>query len=187
MSSQNILNLLSRPGLEVVRDLFLHNFNRPLQTKFVRFILDPIHSELVISSLDESSDGEVGIYRNEYRWPYLKADLAVLLPYPMAVQFNYPLTFRQLRPQLLSRYGILLEENEFSLSAGAIPLTDDDIVDSTLVNHYGQFHLYAHANSGRFKENSTLSLIFIQPDRRVPLRALFDLKVPGILNVMAMS
>jgi hypothetical protein len=183
--SNSLTSLLSRPGLDVVKDLFLASFIRPLDLKFLQFTLDASTSELVITSLDESQDGEVGIYRNNFRWPYVKANLSTLLPYAMALRIDYPLTFRQLRTQLLDRYQIYMDENEFSLSPDAVPLTDDSAVDSTLVSGYGQFNLYAAATSGRFVTNSQLKLMFIQPNRRVPLQALFDLRVPDILGEMA--
>lgn len=185
MSNSPVLNPLNKTGLEVVKDMFFRTFTRPLQLPFLEFTLDASQSELVITSLDESAAGDVGIYRNGYRWPYAKANLTTLVPYPLALQCAYPLAFWQLKAQLMNRYQILLEEGEFALSAGAVPLTNDDMVDSTLINNYAQFTLYASSTSGRFIADSHLQLIFIQPDQRVPLRGLFDLKVPNILDIMA--
>jgi hypothetical protein len=186
MSNTPTPSLLNRTGSEVVKDLFFQSFSRALQVKFLDFTVDAPQSQLVITSLDESQDGEVGIYRNVYRWSYLKADLTAMFPYSLAVQAQYPVTFRQLQSLLLNRYNLLLEPNEFCLSPNAVPLVEDDLINSTLLNNYSQMKLYAHAQSARFVENSELSLIFIQPDRRIPLRALFDLKTPNVLDVMAL-
>ncbi len=184
MSNLSPISALGRTALEAVKNLFLAVFTRTLDTRFVDFSLDAQRSELVITSKEESDSGEVGIYRGVYRWPYGKANLDSILPYPLAVQVEYPLTFRSLRAQLQSRYQIYLEENEFALTVGGTPLVDDSLLDSPLQNQYGQFRLYATTNSARFTAGSTLQLIFIQPTKRVSLRTLLDIKAPDGLGVL---
>lgn len=184
MSNLSPISAMGRTALEAVQNLFLAVFTRPLDTRFVDFSLDTRSSELVITSKEESDSGEVGIYRGAWRWPYRKANLDSVLPYPLAVQVEYPLTFRALRAQLLSRYQILLEENEFALTVGGTPLVDDSLVAAPLMNQYGQFYLYATESSGRFMAGTKLQLVFLQPTKRVPLRALFDLKAPDALGAL---
>ncbi len=176
---------LGKSALDAVIALFFTHFTRPLDSRFVDFSLDVNSSELIITSKEESSSGEVGIYRGQYRWPYQKADLSLVIPHPLAIQAEYPMTFRQLRSQLLTRYQIVLEENEVSLANGGPGLTDDDNIATPLINQFGQFHLYATENSGRFQAGTRMTLIFIQPGRRIPLRALFDVRAPDALGVLA--
>lgn len=180
----NQISDLGRSALEAVQSLFLSLFTRSLDTRFLDFSLDVGRAELVINSKEESSSGEVGIYKGSYRWPYLKADLAAVVPHPLAVEVSYPLTFRQLRTQLLTRYQIAMEEGELALMVDGVGLMDDDNIATPLLNQYGQFHLYATAQSGRFVAGSRMSLIFLQPGKRVPLRALFDVKSPNMLGAL---
>lgn len=184
MSNLSPISALGRTALEAVKNLFLAVFTRALDTRFVDFSVDSARSELVITSKEESESGEVGIYRGTFRWPYTKANLDSILPYPLAIQADYPLTYRSLRAQLLTRYQILLEENEFSLTPNGTPLVDDSQVATPLMNQYGQFYLYATVSSGRFVANSKLQLVFLQPTKRVPLRGLFDLKAPDGLGAL---
>ncbi len=185
MSNLSQIIDLGKTALDAVISLFYLHFTRTLDPRFVNFSLDVQNSELIITSRDESSSGEVGIYRGEYRWPYAKANLSLVCPHPLVVQAEYPMTFRQLRSQLLTRYQIVLEEGEFSLTNGGAGLMDDDNIATPLINQYGQFYLYATAQSGRFQAGSRMTLIFIQPGRRVPLRGLFDLKAPNVLGELA--
>lgn len=180
----NQISDLGRSALEVVVGLFLNVFSRPLNQNFVEYSLDVATSELVITSKEESSSGEVGIYKGSYRWPYLKANLNTALPHPLAVELAYPLTFRQLRAQLLTRYQIAVDEGELALTVGGEGLEDNDTINVPLLNQYGQFHLYATAQSGRFVAGSRMTLIFLQPGSRLPLRALFDTKQPAVLDVL---
>lgn len=176
---------LGKTALEAVKAMFLAAFSRTLNTNFVHFQLDASSGELIIAARDESDSGEVGIYRGVFRWPYNKASLNVACPNPLVVEIGHPLTFRQLRMQLQSRYDILLEENDVSLTVGGAGLLDDSILATPLMNEYGQFRLYATAASGRFLAGTYLSLIFIQPHTRVPLRALFDFKSQDALGILA--
>jgi hypothetical protein len=173
-NSTNTPTDLWRPALDMIVDLFFATFMRPINRDFVEFSLDVATSELVITSKEESASGEVGIYKGSYRWPYLKANLSLVLPHPLAVEVAYPLTFRQLRQQLLTRYQINLEEGEVALTVGGPGLMDNDNITTPLINQYAQFHLYATAQSGRFQTGSRMSLIFLQPGGRVPLRGLLD-------------
>lgn len=185
MSNLSQLIDLSKNALDAAIHLFFVHFNRPLDTRFINFSLDANSGELIVASREESADGQVGIYRGTFRWPYNKADLALALPHPLVVQAEYPMTYRQLRAQLLSRYQIVLEEHEFSLTSGGAGLVDDDNIVTPLINQFGQFHLYATNASGRFIANTRFSLIFIQPGRRVPLRALLDVRAGDGLGTLA--
>lgn len=178
--------LLSMTSLEAVIALFYSFFNRPLDERFIQLSLDKENSELIIASKDESTDGQVGGYRGSYRWKYRKANLSVTCPNPLAIQIEYPTNFRELRNRLLSRYQFLLEENEFSLSPNGVNgLTDDSTINIDLLEEYGQLKLFATANSGRFLLGTELTLIVLQPNERMPLRALLDVRAPDLLSVMA--
>lgn len=185
MSNLSQLVDLSKSALDAAIQLFFAHFSRPLDTRFINFSLDVNAGELIITSREESADGQVGIYRGTFRWPYLKSDLALALPHPLVVQAEYPMTFRQLRAQLVSRYQIVLEENEFSLTSGGPGLVDDSNIATPLMDQYGQFYLYATNASGRFIAGTRMSLIFLQPGRRVPLRALLDVRAEDGLGTLA--
>lgn len=180
----NQITDLGRSALEAVVALFLNVFTRPLNQSFVEYSLDVATSELVITSKEESASGEVGIYKGSFRWPYIKANLSTVLPHPLAVELAYPLTFRQLRAQLLTRYQIAFEEGELATSVGGPGLMDNDVISTPLINQFGQFHLYATAQSGRFVAGSRMSLVFLQPGSRIPLRALFDTKQTDMLGTL---
>ncbi|WJJ55127.1 hypothetical protein [Xanthomonas phage RTH11] len=185
MSNLSRISSLSRTALEAVQNLFLAVFTRSIDTRFVDFSLDRQNSELIITSKEESESGEVGIYRGAYRWPYNKASLNTSVPFPLAVQVEYPLTFRALRAQLLARYEILLEENEFAMTLGGTPLVDDSLLDQPLLMEFGQFKLYATSSSGRFVAGTYLTLVFVQPNKRISLRSLFDTTKTDLLGSLA--
>lgn len=185
MSNPSPIRQLGVSALEAVTGLFLASLTRPLNTDFVQFELDVTSGQLVIAARSESDGGVAGTYRGSYRWDYRKANLNLVIPHPLAVEVQYPLTFRQLRTQVMSRYGIYLEEKEFSLTDGGPGLEDDDILNTPLLNEYGQFRLYATDQSGRFVAGSSFALIFLQPHTRVPLRGLFDVNNPNPLGVLA--
>ncbi|QVD49364.1 hypothetical protein LUCX_294 [Xanthomonas phage vB_XciM_LucasX] len=184
MSNLSQFSVLSKTALEAVVNLFYYVFTRTLNRDFVEFALDTTTSELVITSKQESASGEVGIYRGSYRWPYGKASLQQVLPHPLAVEIAYPVSFRLLRQQLLTRYEFLVEEGELDVVQDGVGLQDDQTVSADLANSYGQLRLYATSKSGRFVANSYLTLMFIQPNTRIPLRALLDFKSGPTLGAM---
>ena len=185
MSNPSPRSLLSRSSLEAVKEQFLALFTRPLRTEFIDFSLDAPQSQLILTARAESDSGEASTYRGSYRWTYVKANLATVLPHPLAVEHVYPMTYRQLRSQLRSRYGLHLEEHELAETNGGVGLVDDSIIDVPLAETYIQLHLYATPQSARFVTGSTLRLLLIQPHRRVPLTALLDHNAPQALNVLA--
>jgi hypothetical protein len=182
MSTLTQISTLSRTALDAVINLFFFVFTRALDRNFVEFALDTQTSELVITAREESPSGEVGIYRGVHRMPYQKAVLQSIVPYPLAVEFGYPLTYRQLRQQLTTRHQILIEEGEFAVAAGGEGMVDDDIISVPLLNDYAQFKIYATGDSGRFVKDSYMTLIFLQPNRRIPLRAILDIKSGPVLK-----
>lgn len=176
MSKLNQLSALGKTALEAVVEMFFSVFTRELDRNHVRFELDVANSELIITSLDQTASGATGIYRGTARVPYLKADLSQVCPYPLAVQATYPVTFRELRAQLRSRYDIILEQGEMATKLNGTPLTDEMTISEPLMAEYGQFKLYATQFSGRYRAGTSMTLIFIQPNKRVPLSALLDLE-----------
>lgn len=178
MSKLNQISALGKNALDAVVDLFFSVFTREIDRNHVRFELDVANSELVITSLDQTAGGTTGIYRGTARVPYLKADLSQVCPVPLAVQTTYPVTFRELRAQLRTRYDIVLEQGEVAARINGTPLTDEMTISEPLMQEYGQFKLYATQFSGRYRAGTSMTLIFIQPNKRVPLRALLDLENP---------
>lgn len=172
-------------ALEAAKQQFRAVFTRPLLEQFVTFSLDTAASQLVIAARTESDSGEASSYRGSYRWTYVKVNLATVLPHPLALETPYPMSFRQLRAQLQARFGVHLEEGEFALTAGGTGLQDDDNVNAELGSSYAQLRLYALPSSGRFVAGSSFGLIFVQPQRRVPLTAVLDLNAPGVLSPLA--
>lgn len=174
MSTPNQLSVLGKNALDAVVTLFLSMLTRPLRSDHVRFRLDTTTTELVVESLDVTADNETGLYIGQSRWPYQKARLDVILPQPLVVELGYPTTFRQLRASLFTMHGVVVEEGELALTVGGAALNDNDQISRPLLDAYGHLRLYATEDSGRFVAGSSMTLLFIQPDRRVPLKGLFD-------------
>ena len=185
MSNQITSIGLHLSALETVKALFLATFTRPLEERFLNFTLDVANSRMTISAKTESQEGESSLYRGVAQFLYVKASLNVVVPHPLAVEFPYPMTFRQLRSQLLTRYNFLVEEGELALSANGPGLLDDTLISQPLASEYVQLRLYATVTSGRFTAGSSMGLIVLQPQRRVPLTALVDVNAPDVLNVLA--
>lgn len=182
MSNQNLS--LGISSLEAVKQLFLNTFQRSLDVRFVTFELSPTTSELVITSRDESDSGEVGIYRGSYRWGYNKVPLEVVFPHALPIEATYPLTYRQLKAHFLNRFGVLLEERDLALSQGGQPLIEGTILDVPLDLTYSQLTLYATGESGRFQAGTSVSVLFLQPNTRIPLKGLLDTQHQDDLQVL---
>lgn len=176
---------LGLTAVALVKELFLNSFTGPLNPAAVSFALDVNRSQLVITPSAVIGDAIVSDFSGVYRFSYVKADLEQVIPHPIAVLVaNYPMTYRQLRNQLMARYGFLLEQKEFALAVDGASLEDDSNITTPLKNQYGQLTLYATDDSGRFLKNTSFSLIVLQPNLRVPLRALLDVIVPDTLSVL---
>src|SRR5690606_14115855 len=125
----------------------------------------------------------------EYRWTYNKADLTAVFPGPLTIESDYPPSYRQLKSLLKGRYGFEIQDQEFSLTYGGEPLAGEDSVSTPLVDDYSQLLLYPTPCAPRFQMAtaagpSALGLIFIQPNKRVPLRALMDFNQSAILPLL---
>lgn len=165
---------LDVPEQTAIEESFFSVLTKPLNRNFVNLTLDAVNSQLVITPRDGADSSSTSPYRGEYRWSYTKVDLDSLIPYALSLETDYPLTYRALRQQLLTRYQINIAEGEFSLTPGGAGLRNDDTVNTPLQDNYTNIQIYARPESARFRTDSSIRLTFIQPTRRVPLRALFD-------------
>lgn len=175
---------LDVPEQTAIEESFFSVLTKPLDRTLVNLTLDPINSQLVVTPRDGADTSTTSPYRGEYRWNYVKVNLDTLIPYALSLESDYPLTYRALRQQLLTRYQINIDEGEFSLTLGGPGLGNDDLVDTPLQDDYIQVRIYARPESARFSAGSTIRLTFIQPTRRVPLRALFDSDHRGDLETL---
>jgi len=162
------------PEQTAIEESFFSVLTKPLDRNLVEITVDAVNSQLVITPRDGADSSTTSPYRGEYRWSYTKVNLDTLIPYALSLETDYPLTYRALRQQLLTRYQINIAEREFSLTPNGPGLRDDDNVNTPLQDGYTHVSIYARPESARFRRNSTIRLTFIQPTRRVSLRALFD-------------
>lgn len=150
---------LARTGLDCAVERFRSSLSQPILEGHVRYELDAPASELVIVSLEETPQGEIGRYRGTARFGYGKVQLGLVLPNVIAATLAYPTTFRLLKQWLMSTYGILLEEGEFAIStAPTHGLAGDDLIDVVPGASNSVVSLIALPASGRWVAGSTLRL-----------------------------
>jgi hypothetical protein len=150
---------LARSGLDCAIAQLQNALSQPILEAHVRYELDAAASELVIISLDETTEGEIGKYRGTARFAYGKAGLDKVLPYPLVCTLGYPTTYRLLKQWMWETYGVLLEEGEFALSsAPTYGLVNDDPVNVAPAAGNSFVELIALPASGRWKTGTTLRL-----------------------------
>ncbi len=185
MMTVNPASPLAQESLSFVLNMFRAQLIKPLDENHVIFSLDAPTSRLVITAREVSTNGELGKYFGEFRQPYVKADLARVLPYPVLYNMPYPATYRILRRGLEEQYGILLEQGEFALSnAPTHPLVDDDELNLSPNADNGEIWLTALASSGRWQTNSTIKLIVVPPAGPNRLNAIVATDRAGSLETL---
>lgn len=151
---------LALPALEAVIGQLDRQLSTPLVKEHLNFSLDQGSSELVIQAKDFTRNGDVGIYKGSTRYPYGKADLLKVLPYPLVYTGPYPTIFRNLAQWMKATYGILMEEGEFATTnRPTTPLVGNAPVDAEPETSVGVVSLVALASSGRWQAGSTIRLL----------------------------
>lgn len=185
MLTVNPASPLAQESLPFVLNMFRAQLIKPLDENHVIFSLDAPTSRLVITAREISTNGELGKYFGEYRQPYIKADLARVLPHPVLYNKPYPATYRILRRGLEEQYGIVLEQGEFALSSAPThPLVDDDELSLAPNVNHGEIWLSALPSSGRWQTDSMIKLIVVPPNGPNRLNAIVATDRAGSLDTL---
>lgn len=153
--------LLTRTALATLTEHFDTITNHVVDHNQVAYSVSAATSEFVLTGRTVTLEGDVGLYSGEIRIPYTKVDVASLLPTPLLVELNYPLRFGELRTYLQSRYGIVLEAEEFATTTRPdVGLYDDIYLDTPLELTAAVVELVARPVSGRFNAGGVFRLRF---------------------------
>lgn len=151
---------LGLTALDAVIGHLQRQLSTPLVLEHLNFTLDRGSSELLIQAKDFTRNGDVGLYKGSVRYPYGKADLLKVLPYPLVYTGPYPTVFRNLAQWMRSTYGVLLEEGEFATTnRPTTALAGNAPVDAEPETNVGVVTLVALASSGRWQAGTTLRLL----------------------------
>jgi hypothetical protein len=173
------MNLLGQTALDCVTAQFRAVFTETIDERYVKYSLDAPNSRLQIQALLQGTDGSTGIYENNASCTYAKANLGVLVPYPVVYDGAWPTTYRLLKTYLQSRYGFLLEDGEFTIASNLVttPLQADDAVNATPNPMTGEVALTAVPASGRWKTGTSLRLVIAASNGPTRLTALVPTSV----------
>ncbi len=153
--------LLTRTTLETLSEHFDTVTNHVVDRNQVEYSVSGATSEFVLTGRTVTLEGDVGQYSGEIRIPYTKVDIESLLPTPLLVELNYPVRFGQLRTYLQSRYGIVLEQEEFAtVTRPGVGLYDDIYLDTSLELTAAVIELVARPVSGRFNAGGAFRVRF---------------------------
>ena len=151
---------LALPALDAVILQLQKQLSSPLVLEHLDFRLDRGSSELIINAKDFTRNGEVGVYKGSARYPYGKADLQKVLPYPLVYTGPYPTIFRNLAQWMRATYGILMEEGEFATTnRPTVPLVGNAPIDAEPETNVGVVSLVALASSGRWRAGTSIRLL----------------------------
>lgn len=156
-------HFLQKTGLETLVANFKASLTKSVPDDHVRYSVDAVNSRLKVEALDITELGELGKFDGVFYWPYTKAGLDVVLPYPLLCAIPYPTTFRQICGLLESRYKLHLEENDLSMTLNGPGLKMVDPVDKLLDASNGTLRLYALPTSPRFLAGTSLYLTIAPP------------------------
>lgn len=133
-------------------------------------------STVTVTTRAMSKEGLIGPYVGSLVMPYSKRSLNDLFPYPFVYEIDYPTTFVMLATHLNSRYGVLLEDGEFTLDGNTqtTALSNTDPLDAH-PTALGEIVFRATAHSGRFVQGSTLTLRLTSPGQPAPLGTILAL------------
>lgn len=168
-------NPLRYTALECVRELYRDRLTILLDEPHVDFAVDAVNSQVVIRSREIATNGQLGKYIGEHRRPYQKANLNLVVPFPIVLPSLYPATFMQIAQSLRTLYGVVLEEGEFSqASQPTLALLNNDLINTPPNPANGEVELTALPSSGRWVTGSKLRLIAAHPSLAVGLPTLID-------------
>lgn len=176
---------LGYSALDYVLKIFREKLSFTLDETKVSFSLLPEISSLKVSARDLSTVGEFVTLQGDAFITYEKADLGNVLPLPLVYKGTYPVEFRIFKSFIKNTYGIILEENEFTLENTIIP----NVIDSTVIDvspnpANGEIVFKALPSSGRWKENSELRVIVLTPTLPIRLNSLISLREPVSLETL---
>ncbi len=115
--------LFNSSGLECFKDLVVREHAFVFNNTFVTFdyagFTDSTAS-VRITSNTAPVNGLNPIYRNDYIYQYQKVSLATLIPTDIEFGGQYPCTVESFKSYLLSVFGLLIEDQDFSIMNGSV-------------------------------------------------------------------
>ena len=181
MSSVNPTSPLAMASDRYLKQLYTQSLNKPLDLDHVTITVLPAQSKIRVGALAYTEHGEVGKYKGFFEVEYVKADLNKILPHPVLYTGNYPVQYGELCESLLNTYGMVLEENEFTLD-GTTPLTNSSLLDIRPAVNSDIVKLTALPESGRWKSGSYLSLRIAVSNHAQSLASIIAQGQPGSIS-----
>jgi hypothetical protein len=177
---------LGQTGLEAAIAQMRAKLRKSLDERFVEYSLDATNAILHVNSLERSATGDYGKYAGSAQLSYEKVSLYDVAPEPILYTGQYPILFVQFAGWVKQQYGIVLEENEFTISGG--PLTE--LINSSIMSFppdadSGLMKLRAGVNSARFLAGSEIKFHMAPDNGPVYLKGLMNIYYQGDLKQLA--
>lgn len=162
-----ILNLFNATSLQSALELLWRTQGVRLDLDHVDLELtsvDAISSNLKITARPIALNGAIGKYSGEANFPFLKADIDLLIPEDIVFGDSYPTTFSKMKTGMFQLYGLLVEENELvqELDPTLTPLKEGSSITAVLdVNN--RMHLLVTEQSKRWKAGGRIRVKITGP------------------------
>lgn len=178
--------VLTVSGIEAVRDLIESKTLKPIDWNQIDLKIDPSNSEWTLEARAFDPQGIDGQYIGSMTGRYIKADLSTLLPAPLFIDRNYPLSYRQLADALQAQYGIVIEEMDFALASHPyLPLSFQDQLSEPLEETSGMVELVSTVQSIRFQPGQRIRLLFAKQANKGRLQQQFRQSKTAYLDDLA--
>lgn len=151
--------------------------------RYVTLTIDAVNSQLVLTSSNIGTDGTSSIYGGTGHLPYTKSDVSQAVLYPVTYDGPWPTTYRLFKGYLLQRYGLVLENGEFTLPGNSVstPLQDTDPMDAQPGANSGLIALTAATTAARWLTGTKFCVVLAPSNGPVRLPALIDTnRVPSL-------
>ena len=185
MSQPSAGSPLRQRALDYLRDRYMAALSKELDVRQVTFEIEPLFSRLKIVSRSYTDDNEVGQFRGSHSVTYRKADLQKVLPHPLEVALPLPFRYGELCDYLYTRYGMIIEDNDFTLSGPTDPmvaLTADSVVTQPRAEDGDILFLTALPGAVLWKQGSALLLRVTKTESAQSLPSLVAQSAPAQLE-----
>lgn len=157
---------LGKTGLQAVKDWF----NETTELDLRQFRFEPIQALstgdqgcIRLTAVAMTDEGDVGRYLGTQDWIYTKVPIHTCLPYPIRYSGPYPAQWGYMRYWFASTYGLLFDENDFTLEHDDSPLKDVTLIDLNLTGPGQYLKLSVRDTSLRFQVTDTPLRIVLTP------------------------
>lgn len=185
MSEPSAGSPLRQRALDYLRDRYMAALSKQLDVRQVTFEIEPLFSRLIIRSRAYTEDNEVGQYQGSHSVTYRKADLQKILPHPLEVALPMPFRYKELCDYLYTRYGMIIEDNDFTLSGPTgtlVPLVADTVVTQPRPEDGDILFLTALSGAVLWKQGSFLLLRVTKTESAQSLPSLVAQSAPAQLE-----